>query len=123
MSNIIFIIIVVYAGLCVGTYISLRQHNIILSHAIFFALFFPLPIFFILISVAISIAKDNHKKHYIFRSLAFLAISLCSYAEAIEILGEMLTRNKTYSIKYEIHEIHSFSSRVRQRVYNNVIVT
>lgn len=106
MLDLIAVLAVAYAGLCVGTFIRISDLNRSVINKLCIAAVAPVPVFLVLVWAATSIAREkfNTLKEFCGYPL-LLALSLAMYADAITILMHTSKRSKrtiVYRYKYRV---------------------
>lgn len=103
MSDFMIVLLVAYAGICVGTFISAKRLGSSVIGRIVASALAPIPVFVVLVWAANSVAREK------FRTIGdccgyplLLLTSLAMYADAIDILSDEPEKNSssTHIINY-----------------------
>ncbi len=104
MLDLVAVLVITYAGLCVGTFIRISDLNRSILNKLCIAVFAPVPVFLVLVWVATSIAKEKFNTLEDFCGYPLLlALSLAMYADAVTILTSNSKKSKrtiVYRYKY-----------------------
>ena len=123
MSNELFVLVVTYSSLCVGTFITLKEPHTNFFEVLLKSILLPLPVIAVILCVAVHVVFDKS----VYRSsipkifLIFL-ISITSYSEALKVLkvDSNVHKSSIFTVKY-CKKIKVFSSIVRNDVANNIV--
>lgn len=121
MSNLIIVVFVVYLGLCIGTYINLREYKIPTFTRFRFSLFAPISLHRILVSIAIDILRD---KEVIESSRGKYFLCFCCflmYADAVRALGEVLAQKSVCTHKKTYHVSAYYGIQVKQKISHALV--
>lgn len=104
MSNHVFVILVSYIGLCIGTFIRTGDFNTNMARRIGISVIAPIPVLVTLIWAATSIAIEKYRKlSDCYEYPMLLAMSLAMYADAVMILTRIpkrATRKRIVTYRY-----------------------
>lgn len=124
MSNGLVVLIVTYAGICVGTFMNLRRLNNDFLKALLIAIMAPIPVFCVLAWAAASIAFDNdfvEKEQCSYFWLFVLSFTM--YADAVVLLSfeSSLTTKCLHNEAYK-YEVKKYPLQVKRAIARNLVV-
>lgn len=120
MSNEMFVIVVVLAGMCIGSFINLKEHNSSLIMALIKSVLLPIPVFMLVTCLGISIACKAYKNANLFSRVYLFIICISAYADALILIGNSMKEAKTTSDEVSLFEVRKISTRVRRKMIESV---
>ena len=125
MSNATFILIVTYMGLCLGTFITLKDSCSNCLKAIMISVVSPIPILFTLMWAATTIAfnsQNSKTEQHSYFWLLFLSFTM--YSDAVALLSTTSVHSSNNSRKFIYgHKAKTFPYRVRSRIASSITAT
>lgn len=122
MSNELFVLVVAYASLCVGTFITLREPGANFLAVLLMSILLPLPVIAVILCVAFDIAFDKSVyRSSIPKFFMIFLISITFYSDALELLkvDSAVHKSSSFTLKYS-KKIRTFSYIVRKDIANSI---
>ena len=123
MSNAFFVAIVVYASLCVGTFINLSDARVSKLATLVIAIIVPVPVFVVLGWAAVSLARSpaNEKKGFL-NLLWLLALSFTMYSDAVELICKQGSEcDNVKSVVTQKPKIQTYSFQVKKVIARHLM--